>query len=122
MHLLAPAEPLSSDRPAYDYVGQAPLAPGCPFSIYCYRPLAPVLVHTLPIDRDTAWRVYQVTANAAAGAILASLTASPLLASVMVQTSYGFTFTAYDPYAADPLVFVFAALLIWCWVNDRVRP
>ena len=119
--LLAPDEPLLNDREAYDYVGAHPLQPSCPFSIYCYRPMAPVLVHALPIDADTSWRVYQVTANTAAGVILAGLTTAPVLASVMIQTSYGFTFTAYDPYAADPLVFVFAALLIWCWHNDRVR-
>lgn len=119
--LLAPDEPLLNDRDAYDYVGAHPLESGCKFSIYCYRPMAPVLVRALPIDGDTAWRVYQVTANAAAGSILATLTSAPLLASLMVQSSYGFTFTAYDPYAADPLVFVFAALLTWCWVHDRWR-
>jgi hypothetical protein len=43
--LLAPVEPRLSDRDAYDYVGQAPFAPNCRFSIYCYRPLAPALVH-----------------------------------------------------------------------------
>jgi hypothetical protein len=89
-------------------------------TIYCYRPLAPVLVHTLPVDGHIGWRVYQITANAAAGTILAPLTTAPAIASIVIQTSYGFAFTAYDPYAADPLVFVFAALLVWCWIRDRV--
>ena len=127
--LLAPVEPKLSDRDAYDYVGQAPFAPNCPFSIYCYRPLAPTLVHNLPVDPDTGWRAYQVLSNAAAGSVIATVAATlsaaplvPLLASVMAQTSYGFTFTAYDPYAADPLVFLIAALLTWCWVHDRVWP
>lgn len=127
--LLAPVEPKLSDRDAYDYVGQAPFAPNCPFSIYCYRPLAPVLVHNLPIDPDPGWRVYQVLSNAAAGSVIATVAGTlsaaptvPLLASVMAQTSYGFTFTAYDPYAADPLVFLIAALLTWCWVHDRLWP
>ncbi len=129
MHLLAPAEPLLSDRDAYDYVAARPLAPNCPFSIYCYRVLAPTVVHQLPLDPDTSWRVYQITANAAAGSVIAvaastiSAAASvPLLASVIAHTSYGFTFTAYDPYAADPMVFLIAALLAWCWVRDRPWP
>ncbi len=122
MHLLAPAEPIRSDRLAYDASAQAPFAPGCTNTIYCYRPLAPVLVHALPLDPDLGWRVYQVTAVAVAGTILASLTTAPVVASVMVQTSYGFTFTAYDPYAADPLVFAIAALMAWCWTRDRVMP
>jgi hypothetical protein len=121
LHLLAPAEPIRSDRFEYDSVGRAPFAPGCIMTIYCYRPLAPVLVRALPGDVDAGWRVYQVAANAAAGAILASLTAAPAVASVLIQTSYGFAFTAYDPYAADPLVFVFSALLVWCWLGDRVN-
>jgi hypothetical protein len=89
-------------------------------TIYCYRPLAPVVVRALPLDGDTGWRVYQITANALAGSILAALTTAPAIASVIVQTSYGFAFTAYDPYAADPLVFLFTALLIWCWLRRRV--
>jgi hypothetical protein len=127
--LLAPAEPIRSDRNAYDYVGQAPFAPNCPVSIYCYRPLAPILVHNLPINPDLGWRAYQVLSNAAAGTVMATVGATlsaapimPLLVSVMAQTSYGFTFTAYDPYTADPLVFLIAALLTWCWVHDRVGP
>jgi len=127
-YLIAPAEPQLSDRPAYDYVGQAPFAPNCPFSIYCYRVLVPTVVHQLPLDADTAWRTYQVLSNTAAGAVIAIVAgtlaptpAAPFLASVMAQASYGFTFTAYDPYAADPMVFLIAALLIWCWVTNRPR-
>ncbi len=129
IYQLAPGEPRLSDRDAYDYVGQAPFAPNCPYSIYCYRVLVPSLVHSLPVNPDTGWRAYQVVSNAAAGSVIATVAATlsaaplvPLLASVMAQTSYGFTFTAYDPYAADPLVFLIAALLTWCWVHDRVWP
>lgn len=127
MSLLAPAEPILSDRPAYEYVGAAPFAPNCPFSIYCYRVMVPAVLHQLPIDAEVAWRGYQVLTNAAAGSVIAGVTLSiapgltmPLLASVMAQTSYGFTFTAYDPYTADPMVFLFAALLTWCWITNRL--
>jgi len=126
IYQLSPGEPKLSDRNAYDYVGQAPFAPNCPDSIYCYRVLVPTVVHHLPLDPDTGWRAYQVLSNAAAGSVIAAAATTlsaapvvPLLVSVMAQTSYGFTFTAYDPYAADPLVFLIAALLAWCWVHDR---
>ena len=128
IHALAPAEPILNDRDAYEYVGAHPLVANCPFSIYCYRPMAPVLVSLLPFSSDASWRVYQVSANAAAGTLIAlaatSLSSSAAvapLASVAAQASYGFAFTAYDPYAADPLVFVFAGLLTWCWITDRVN-
>ena len=118
-----------SDREAYDYVGHAPFAPNCPFSIYCYRVLVPTVVHSLPLDPDIGWRAYQIVSNAAAGSVIATVAATlfpapvmPLLTSVMAQTSYGFTFTAYDPYAADPMVFLIAALLTLCWVRDRPWP
>jgi hypothetical protein len=129
IHLLAPAEPILNDRDAYDYVAARPFAPNCPYSIYCYRVLAPAVVSRLPFDGDTSWRVYQVGANAAAGSVLAIAAASlagaasvPVLASVIAQTSYGFAFTAYDPYAADPMVFLIVALLTWCWVRDWPWP
>ena len=126
MYLLAPAEPRLTDRSAYDEVGTQPFAPGCDETIYCYRVLAPVLVHTLPFEPDLAWRVYQIAANGTSGTLIAALAGAiapvataPFIASVLVQSSYGFAFTAYDPYSADPLVFVFAALLAWCWFTDR---
>jgi len=88
--------------------------------------MVPVIVHRLPLEPDTGWRVVQVAGNAAAGTMIAVAAATlspgylvPVLATVMAQSSYGFTFTAYDPYTADPLVFLFAALLIWCWITDR---
>lgn len=123
---LSPAEPKLNDRQAYDYVGRSPFSPNCPFSIYCYRVLAPAVVQRLPFDPDRNWRAYQITANAAASTILVAAMATPpvvaALASVITQTSYGFAFTAYDPYAAEPMVFVFAAMLVWCWARNRVGP
>lgn len=86
----------------------------------------PAIVFALPFDLDTSWRVAQITFTTLAGTVLglaaASLSAArsvPALASVVTQTSYGFAFTAYDPYAADPLVFLIAALLLWCRIHDR---
>jgi hypothetical protein len=70
-----------------------------------------------------------VVFTAAAGIVLgltaATLSTSlstPVMAGVVAQASYGFAFTAYDPYAADPLVFLIAASLLWCWIHDRWRP
>lgn len=122
----APDEPKLSDRSAYDLVGAAPLAPDCPVSIYCYRVLVPAVLHRLPIEPGTGWRAHQVSANAAAGVVMAAVTAglaggvwAPVLASAAAHASYGFAFTAYDPYTPDPLVFLLAALLVWCWTRDR---
>lgn len=121
----APDEPRLTDRSEYEYAGQHLFAPDCPRSIYCYRLLVPALLEQVPLEPRLRWRVYQVTANAAAGTLLAVATASltmppgaPALASVIAQMSYGFTFTAYDPYTADPLVFVASALLALCWIRN----
>ncbi len=126
---LAPAQPALSDREAYEFVGKTPFATGCGWSIYCYRPVVPAIVVRLPFDLDTSWRIARVTFVAAAGTVLGIAAASlsptltvPILAGVLAQTSYGFAFTAYDPYAADPLVFLIAAALLWCWIHDRWRP
>jgi hypothetical protein len=85
-----------------------------------------VLVHAAPFHPDAAWGAYQIISTAAAGTLIASLAGSlagaasaPFVASLVVQASYGFAFTAYDPYSAEPMVFVFAALLTWCWLTNR---
>jgi len=81
----------------------------------------------LPLDPERRWRIYQLIATASAGSIVSVATAglggfqAGVLGSVLTQTNYGFAFTAYDPYSADPLVFVFVALIAWCWFDDRWR-
>ncbi len=124
---MAPRAPRNSDREAYEYVGTHPLAAGCGWSIYCYRILVPVALERLPIDRELRWRAAQVLGTATAGALTSMTTAlfggftSGILAAILVQTNYGFSFTAYDPYTADPIVFAFAAAIAWCWCVDRWR-
>lgn len=120
VQMAAPAQPRLSDRMEYEYTGRHGLAPNCPYSIYCYRLLVPMALDRIPVEPERRWRAHQLLANAAAGSVIAVVTAplaSPFLATVLVQTSYGFAFTAYDPYTADPLVFVFAALLTLCWMR-----
>lgn len=124
---VVPGEPGLSDRQPYEYAGKHGLEPNCGWSVYCYRVLVPVMLEQIPVDATLRWRGYQVASNALAGTITAATTGllagswpAALLASVMVQSSFGFTFTAYDPYTADPAVFAFAAFLTWCWVTNRV--
>ena len=124
----APATPRNTDRREYEYVGRHGLEPHCPWSIYCYRVLVPLALERIPVDSELRWRWYQVAATAAAGTITSLMTATigrslgaGITASVLVQTSYGFSFTAYDPYTADPLAFVFAAAIAWWWLEDRWR-
>jgi hypothetical protein len=126
VHVAAPVAPRNSDRTAYEYVGQHGLDANCPVSIYCYRVLVPMVLARIPLEPERRWRWYQVAATAAAGSITAATTSrlagglgAGVIASLLVQTTYGFSFTAYDPYTADPLVFVFAAALAWCAIADR---
>jgi hypothetical protein len=126
VHNAAPGAPRNSDRQAYEYVGQHGFEANCPVSIYCYRVLVPLALERIPIDPEPRWRLYQLTATITAGSITSLLTAAvvggrgpAVLAAVLAQTTYGFSFTAYDPYTADPWVFVMAAAIAWCWVADR---
>ena len=122
----APAQPKLSDRLDYEWVGQHVLEPGCTVAVYCYRILVPVLLEQVPLEPETRWRAARWTATTLAGAIVAVTTAglanglpSAIIASLLVQGSYGFAFTAYDPYTADPWVFVILAVTAWCWLANR---
>jgi hypothetical protein len=123
----APRSPRHSDREAYEYVGRHGFAPTCGWSIYCYRVLVPLALARLPGDAESNWRGSEVLGTATAGVFVSvavfafgGLTAA-IIAAVLAQTSYGFAFTAYDPYTADPWVFAFAAAIAWCWFVDRPR-
>ena len=120
--MAAPPEPRLSDRAEYEYSGRNGLTPNCPYSIYCYRILVPMLLERMPGNPDQRWRVLQWLAHTATGTIMSMAIApvgSPWLAAVMLQSSYGFAFTAYDPYTADPVVFLIAALVFYLWMVDR---
>ncbi len=124
--LVAPAQPRLSDRQEYESVGQHPLEADCTWSVYCYRVLVPVLLEQIPLAPDSRWRWFRWSAVTAAGAIVSSTAASlggglsaAILVSVMVQTSFGFAFTAYDPYSAEPMVYLTSAVLAWCWMANR---
>ena len=122
MQALAPAQPRLTDRNDYEYNGRHPLDANCPNTIYCYRILVPVLLEQVPMDPERRWRGLQWLAHTATGALVAMATApigSPLIASVLLQTSYAFTFTAYDPYTPDPVVFLISALILYLWLVDR---
>jgi hypothetical protein len=118
----APDQPRLTDRNDYEYTGRRPFAPGCPNTIYCYRILVPVALELLPLDPETRWRGAQWLAHTATGtvmSIVAASFASPFIAAILLQTSYAFSFTAYDPYTPDPVVFLIAALILWTWMHDR---
>lgn len=119
---VAPDQPQRSDRSDYEDNGDAPLAPFCPSSIYCYRILVPMALAYIPTDWETRWRGHLWVTHTLTGSTVALVAAgwtSPFIVSALLQTSYAFTFTAYDPYTADPTVFLVAALMLWAWVNDR---
>lgn len=119
----APREPLMSDRNDYEHNSRRWLTALCPNSIFCYRFLVPVLLEFVPMESEPRWRAYQWLAHTATGTVVAmavSPIASPLMTSVLLQSSYGFTYTAYDPFSADPFVFLVAALTLYLWLVDRV--
>jgi len=122
VQLAAPDQPRLSDRAEYEYNGIQPLAPDCPHTIYCYRILVPIALAQVPLDSELRWRGLAWLAHTATGTIVASAVpaGSPLIASVLLQGSYAFTFTAYDPYSPDPIVFLIAALMLYYWIADRV--
>ena len=122
MQALAPEQPRMTDRNDYEYTGRQPLAANCPNTIYCYRILVPMLLEQVPMDSERRWRGLQWLAHTATGSVVAVTTTalgSPLIASILVQTSYGFAFTAYDPYTADPVVFFISGLILYLWLADR---
>jgi hypothetical protein len=119
---LAPAQPRLTDRNDYDYNGRSPLTAFCPNSIYCYRILVPMGLERIPADPELRWRAFQLLTHVATGSVVAVAVApigSPLIASILLQSSYAFSFTAYDPYTPDPLVFLIAALVLYLWIQDR---
>ena len=118
----APDQPRLTDRNDYDYNGRQPLTAHCPNSIYCYRILVPMLLERVPIDPDRRWRGLQFLAHTATGTLVAMASVpagSPFIASLLLQSSYAFTFTAYDPYTPDPVIFLIAALVLHLWIADR---
>ena len=122
MQALAPDQPRMTDRNDYEYTGRQPLAANCPNTIYCYRILVPMLLERVPMDPERRWRGLQWLAHTATGSVVAVATApigSPLIASILLQTSYAFAFTAYDPYTADPVVFFISGLILYLWLADR---
>lgn len=126
LRLGVPAQPINSDLPAYNYVGQHGLEPDCPYSLYCHRVLVPVVLAQLPGEAETRWRASEFILISLAGFVTALATATltpawqaPLLATIVAHLSFGFSFTGYDPYSPDPMVFLVAALLLLAWLREQ---
>ena len=120
---MAPSQPVLSDRNDYEYNFQRWLWAYCPNTIFCYRILVPVLLEFTPIENETRWRSYQWLAHTATGTVVAMAVtpiASPLVTSVLTQSSYALTYAVYDPFSADPFVFLVAALTLYLWLLDRI--
>lgn len=124
----APPEPKNSDRNRYEFAGAHPFSVSCPpyAGLYCYRVLVPALLEQIPAEPPRRWRWYRWAGATGAGSVIASVSASltglpatAVVATLLTQGSYGFAFTAYDPYSADAAVFVVIAIVAWCWLRDR---
>jgi hypothetical protein len=118
----APASPRLSDRAEYEYTGRHGFEANCPNSIYCYRVLVPMLLERVPVDPQLRWRAHQWLMHTGTGTVVSIAVApiaSPFIAATVLQLSYPFAFTAYDPFTADPMVFAIAALTLSLWLIDR---
>jgi hypothetical protein len=74
----------------------------------------------------TAWRALATVANTINGILLGVLVvaagaglSAALIAAVIFQTSFGATFSAFDPFTPDALVMCIGAALALCWWFDR---
>ena len=121
--MLAPSQVgTTGDRLGYEYVGQHPLEPNCPHSIFCYRVLVPALLEHVPLDPVARWRLFAVVAGALTGVVLAACTGrlrAGVLASILAQGSFGLTFALYDPFTPDPAVYLSSAIVGFAWLRDR---
>jgi len=126
LQAISPGQPRLSDRQEYEYVGEHGLEANCPWSVYCYRILVPSMLARIPVAPEARWRGYQLGANTLAGTIVAATAgtmssgwAATAIAGLLTQTSFGFAFTAVDPFTADPMVFVISAVITLCWLTNR---
>ena len=126
IRVASPEQPLYSDLRSYQYVAEHGLAPDCVVHIFCHRLLVPLALQAFPGDVETRWRTYSFVMNVLSGMVIAAVAmkvlrtrSSAAYATVIAQLSYGFTYTAYDPYSADPAVLLVSALFALAWMWDR---
>jgi hypothetical protein len=164
---IAPAQPLFTDRPTYEVLGQRALAPGCRADIFCYRVLVPAVLERIPLESDLRWRLFEATMVLLSGFVIAlattralasadpsgdsqsfvssaagrrsprpapatdrqkavgrvsatAVSAAPWLATIVAQSSFGLTYTAYDPYTVDPAIYLLGALFALAWFANKV--
>jgi len=122
--IVAP-QPIYSDRETYEQIGQRGFAPDCKADIFCYRVLVPVLLERVPLPSEQRWRAQEALSVILAGFVLAVATGrvlagrlAPALATILAQTSFGLTYTAYDPYTVDAVVYLIASLFALAWFAD----
>jgi hypothetical protein len=115
----------TADRIGYEYVGAHSLEPNCPHNIFCYRLLVPVALEQVALPPAVRWRAFAVAVNAATGVLVAAAATSvaaggvgALIASILFQTSFGATFSIFDPFTPDPAVFLAAGLIALAWLRN----
>jgi hypothetical protein len=126
VRLAAPAQPRFTDRETYENIAARGLAPDCRADIFCYRVLVPTLLARVPLEWEQRWRSFEALSVIAAGFVLAVASVrvappphGPVLTTLLAQTSFGFTYTAYDPYTVDPGMYLLAAAYAWAWLANR---
>lgn len=122
--LVAPAPWYETDRTQYQEIGRAVIQRDCS-ALHCFRPLVPAVLEQLPGPSLLKWKTYAVIANASAAVAVAVFAVTvglgppaALLALWLSGIGFGGLFTLFDPYSADPAMFVLGPLLT-TWIVRR---
>ena len=121
----APKPWFITDADMYEGVARSFILPDCS-DLQCFRPLAPWILGRIPGTPLLVWKAYAVVATAAAAIALArvcllfGLTAHAAeLAAWMLAFSFGPLLTLFNPYGADPLMYLVGPLVVAELLRDR---
>jgi hypothetical protein len=101
------------------------IIPGCD-QLHCFRVLVPWVLGRLPGPSLLKWKAYAVVCTAAAAVAVLILCISwglsrpaGLFAAVASAFGFGSMYALYDPFTADPLMFLAGPLLLWLLVAEH---
>ena len=125
---LAPPGREDSDRPVYETAASQLIIPGCD-QLHCFRVLVPWVLGRMPGPSLLKWKAYAVACTAAAAIVVMLLCSAWGLsrpagrfAAAASATGFGSMYALYDPFTADPLMFLAGPLLLWLLALEYLAP
>jgi hypothetical protein len=119
----APAIDRVTDRDTYEAAATRGIVRDCS-DIHCFRVLVPWTVGLLPGPSLVRWKLYAAAANAGAAIVVFDLALllglshrAATFASIASAFGFGSMYTLFDPYTADPLMYLLGPLL----TNELLR-